>query len=117
MITEFGAIMLAILFIGIGSIHIIKPKAFLKIMPSYLPWQLLLVYLSGFFEILSGALLIYEPSSSYGALLIIFLLISFFPVHIHMLINKKASLGINKVLLAIRLLMQFFLIYWATLYL
>lgn len=100
-----------------GVFHLIRPKAFMRIMPLYIPYHKLLVYLSGIAEILVSLGLLFTPTRTCSAWSIIFILILFFPVHIHMLVHKKASLNFPKFVLVTRLLLQFGLIYWAYLYL
>ena len=100
-----------------GVFHLIRPKAFMRIMPLYIPYHKLLVYLSGIAEIFVSLGLLFTPTRIFSAWSIIFILILFFPVHIHMLVHKKASLNFPKFVLVTRLLLQFGLIYWAYLYL
>ncbi|WP_109852557.1 hypothetical protein [Aquimarina sp. AU58] len=100
-----------------GVFHLIRPKAFMRIMPLYIPYHKLLVYVSGIAEILVSCGLLFTTTKTVSAWSIIFMLILFFPVHIHMLIHKKASLNLPKFVLVTRLLLQFGLIYWANLYL
>ncbi|MBG6130672.1 putative membrane protein [Aquimarina sp. EL_43] len=100
-----------------GVFHLIRPKAFMRIMPLYIPYHKLLVYISGIAEILVSCGLLFTTTRTFSAWSIIFILILFFPVHIHMLVHKKASLNLPKFVLVIRLLLQFGLIYWAYLYL
>ncbi len=100
-----------------GVFHLIRPKAFMRIMPLYIPYHKLLVYLSGVAEIFVSLGLLFAPTRIFSAWSIIFMLILFFPVHIHMLVHKKASLNLPKFVLVIRLLLQFGLIYWTSLYL
>jgi uncharacterized membrane protein len=40
----------AVFYVVAGSLHFIKPDAYLKIMPPYIPWHVALVRLSGGFE-------------------------------------------------------------------
>ena len=42
---------LAIFMVGIGVLHFVRPKPFVRIIPKFLPAPLGLVYISGFFEI------------------------------------------------------------------
>ena len=49
---------LAIFLVVAGTLHFINADFYLKIMPPYLPLHLELVYLSGFFEIALGVLLL-----------------------------------------------------------
>lgn len=108
---------LSAIFIIAGIFHLIKPKAFMRIMPLYIPYHRQLVYVSGIVEIIAGVGILFLQTRFYSIWAIICMLIAFFPVHIHMLINEKASLKLPKSVLAFRLLLQFGLIYWATLYL
>lgn len=101
------------IFILAGIFHFMKPKAFMRIMPLYLPYHKALVYLSGIVEIIAGIGLLFTQTNFFAIWTIICMLIVFFPVHIHMLIHKKAGLGLPKFVLLLRLLLQFCLIYWA----
>ncbi|WP_027392342.1 DoxX family protein [Aquimarina latercula] len=104
-------------FIIAGIFHLIKPKAFMRIMPLYIPYHRQLVYLSGIAEIVAGIGLLFTQTRFFSVWSIICMLILFFPVHIHMLINKKAGLNLPKSILVFRLLLQFGLVYWAQSYL
>ena len=86
-------------------------------MPSYLPKPKLLVYISGIVEIALGMALFIPKTFSFAVYGIILMLLAFLPVHIYMFLNKKAGLGLPKWLLAIRILIQFLLMYWAWIYL
>jgi uncharacterized membrane protein len=98
--------------------HFIKPKIYMRVMPSYLPNHKALVYLSGIAEIALGIGL-FTPSlkviSIYGilAMLLVFLV----TVHFYMLTSKKAAAGIPKWILILRIPLQFGLMYWAWMYL
>ncbi|WP_025667079.1 DoxX family protein [Aquimarina megaterium] len=109
--------LLSLIFAIAGVFHLIRPKAFMRIMPLYIPYHKLLVYLSGIAEILVSCGLLFTTTRTVSAWSIIFMLILFFPVHVHMLKHKKASLNLPKFILVIRLLLQFGLIYWAYRYL
>ncbi|WP_298546842.1 MauE/DoxX family redox-associated membrane protein [uncultured Aquimarina sp.] len=108
---------LSAIFIIAGIFHLIRPKAFMRIMPLYIPYHKPLVYLSGIAEIMAGVGILFLQTRFFSIWAIIGMLIVFFPVHIHMLVNKKASLKLPKSVLVFRLLLQFGLIYWAYLYL
>ena len=100
-----------------GIMHFIKPKAYLRIMPRYLPNHKLLVNLSGIAEIILGIGLCipsFKNLSIYG---IVLMLAIFLLVHFYMLSSEKASAGIPKWILLLRLPMQFGLMYWAYWYL
>ena len=74
--------LLAIFMIGAGTLHFVRPGFYLKIVPPYLPLHLELVYLSGFFEIALGLLLLVPRFSRLAAWGIIALLIAVFPANI-----------------------------------
>ncbi len=104
---------LSSIFIAAGVFHLIRPKAFMRIMPLYIPYHQLVVYLSGIAEIFAGIGVLFTATRTLSIQAIIVMLVLFFPVHIHMLMNKKASLNFPKSILFFRLFLQFGLIYWA----
>tara|TARA_R110002049_G_scaffold191116_1_gene360047 strand:+ start:405 stop:758 length:354 start_codon:yes stop_codon:yes gene_type:complete len=113
----FGLYIMAAMYVLAGLIHFIKPKMYMRIMPNYLPNHKALVYLSGIAEIMLGiglCLSVLKVVSIYG---IITMLAVFLMVHFYMLSSEKASAGIPKWLLILRLPLQFFLMYWAFIYL
>jgi len=104
---------LGILFIVAGLYHFINPAFYLRIMPPYLPWHLFLVYLSGFFEIALGLLLLIPKFTRPAAWGLIALLIAVFPANIHMATNPQLYPDFPAVALWLRLSLQFALIAWA----
>jgi uncharacterized membrane protein len=112
-----GLYIMAAMYVLAGTMHFIKPKMYMRVMPSYLPNHKTLVYLSGIAEILLGVGLcipILKAISIYGiiAMLAVFLL-----VHFYMLSGEKASAGVPKWILLLRIPLQFGLMYWAWIYL
>ncbi|MBC7494079.1 MAG: DoxX family membrane protein [Flavobacterium sp.] len=105
--------LMAFLFFIFGIYHFVNPKLYLKVIPSYLPQPKLLNYLAGFFEILFAILLLHSKTRFYAAIGIILMLLAFLMTHFYMLTNKKASMGLPRWFLIIRILLQFGLIYWA----
>ena len=89
----------------------------MRIMPAYLPNHKLLVYLSGLAEMVLGIAIFIPQFLSTAIYGILLMLLAFMPVHIYMLKEKKASLGIPKWLLLVRVVLQFALMYWAWSYL
>jgi uncharacterized membrane protein len=59
-------VLLAIFMITAGTLHWVTPDPFVQIVPSFLPYPLALVYISGVFEILGGVGLL-VPSVSQAA--------------------------------------------------
>ncbi len=111
-----GLYVMADMYVLSGIMHFIKPKMYLGIMPRYLPNHKALVFWSGVAEILLGVGLcipVLKTISIYGiiAMLLVFLL-----VHFYMLSGEKASAGIPKWVLTLRLPLQFGLMYWAWMY-
>ncbi|OAZ04578.1 DoxX family membrane protein [Flavobacterium succinicans] len=107
---------MAILYIIAGANHFRVPRLYQKIIPSYLPNSSLLNILSGVMEIALGISLLIPAISRYAAWGVILLLIAVFPTHIFMLTNPKASMGLPKWVLYLRLPLQFLLMYWAYTY-
>jgi uncharacterized membrane protein len=109
---------LAAFFVLAGFNHFINPGFYLKIMPPYLPWHLLLVYLSGFLEIALGILLPIPKFTHIAAWGLIVLLIAVFPANIHMALNHELFPEYRAMTLWLRLPLQFVLMalsYWSTL--
>ncbi len=109
--------LMAAIYVFAGIMHFIKPKMYMRIMPRYLPNHKLLVLLSGIAEIALGIALcipVLKTSAVYG---IITMLVVFLLVHFYMLSGEKASAGIPKWILILRIPLQFVLMYWAWSYL
>lgn len=81
-------IILAGAMILVGLLHFIVPDPFVKIVPSGLPHPLLLVYISGFFEIAGGIGILVPRVSQAAAWGLILLFIAVFPANINMAINQ-----------------------------
>lgn len=108
---------MALMYITTGICHFIKPKIYLRVMPKYLPSHKFLVYLSGITEILLGVLVCFPLVKNKAIFAIISMLLLFLMVHTYMLSNKKASTGIPKWVLILRIPLQFGLMFWAYYYL
>ncbi|TWR26373.1 DoxX family protein [Mucilaginibacter pallidiroseus] len=99
-----------------GLNHFYNPASYVKIIPDYLPFPLVLNYLSGVFEILFAALLISTKTRKLAAYGIVLMLTAFLPVHITMLIDAPMQLGkltVTPALAWVRLLLQPLLMLWA----
>lgn len=108
---------MAVLYIIAGIMHFVRPKIYLRIMPRYLPQPKLLVGLSGLAEILLGTGLCFNITKKYSIYGIILMLAIFLLVHFYMLSSEKASAGLPKWVLILRIPLQFVLMYWAYSYL
>ena len=105
------------LYILAGLMHFVKPKMYMRIMPRYLPNHKFLVLLSGLVEIVLGVAVLFSKTKAFAIYGIIAMLVIFLLVHFYMLSGEKASAGISKWILILRIPLQFFLMYWAWVYL
>ncbi|TWT66156.1 DoxX family protein [Allorhodopirellula solitaria] len=105
-------VLLALCFVAAGINHFRAPGLYLKIMPDYLPFPTVLVFISGFFEVLGGVGLAVprlRPVARWG---LIALLIAVFPANVEMLIHADQFASIPYWLLVVRLPLQGLLIAW-----
>jgi len=117
MTEPIGLYIMAIVYIFAGLMHFIKPKLYMRVMPSYIPNHKAMVFWSGVAEVLLGIGLcipVLKVISIYG---IILMLSVFLMVHLYMLSGEKASAGIPKWILILRIPLQFGLMYWASVFL
>lgn len=105
--------LLGILFVLAGIAHFVRPDFYVAIMPPYLPWHLTLVYMSGFFEIALGVLVLIPKYAVLAAWSLIVLLVAVFPANMHMALNAELYPRFSPVTLWIRLPLQGVLIAWA----
>ncbi len=101
------------MYVVAGMAHFLFPRMYLRIMPRYLPNPKFLVFLSGAAEIVLGIGLGFKKIRDYSIYGIILMLIVFLLVHFYMLSGEKASAGIPKWILILRIPLQFGLMYWA----
>ncbi len=109
-------IIMPLIYIFAGIMHFIRPIVYIRIMPSYMPYQKELVYISGFLEILFGVMLLFDNTKVLGAWLLIVLLFLVFPANIQMAVNMYKSNSSYLWLAILRLPLQFLLIWWAYTY-
>jgi len=111
--TNIGLYIMAGIYILAGMMHFIRPKIYLRIMPRYLPNPKALVFMSGVAEILLGIGLLFSSTKVIALYGIIAMLTVFLLVHWYMLTNKKASMGLPRWALILRIPLQFGLMFWA----
>jgi len=116
-IKELTILLISILYITVGLNHFIKPNFFLEIVPPIIPFKLEVVFISGFFEIILGILILFKKTRKLASLLIIVLLVSVFPANIYLYISEtpRVSLNITKSQALFRMPFQLSLIiisYW-----
>ena len=92
MLSKISIYIMSFFYIYIGFKHFIEPDWFLHIMPPYLmSIGLELIYISGFFEILLGLLLLFKKYRKIAAYGIILLLIAVYPANIYLAFNQEAQ--------------------------
>ena len=107
----------SIFYTIVGIKHFINPEFFLAIVPPYLPYHIELVYISGFFEILFGIMILFPRYRFYGSIGLILLLLAVFPANIYLAQSKEAqvSIGTSQQIATWRLPIQgllIFVAYW-----
>jgi len=105
--------LMASLYIIAGINHFRSPGMYIRIIPPYFSNPKLLNILSGAAEIILGFLLMFPFLSHFAAWGIIALLIAVFPANLFMYQNKKASFGLPKWILLLRMPVQLLFILWA----
>ncbi|WP_424962529.1 DoxX family protein [Ekhidna sp.] len=103
---------MAILYILAGVNHFLKPRFYESIIPPFFGNKKLINWLSGIAEIILGIMLLMPNYTSIAAWGIILLLIAVFPANIYHFMKgwrKKKMVWV----LALRLPLQFVLIWWA----
>ena len=98
------------IFLTFGGVqHFISPNNYIPFVPSFLPFTLALIYLSGLFEILFGLALFCKKLETLGAWGILILMLLFLPIHIWDVFSETPAIGSRNAAL-VRLPIQFLLI-------
>jgi len=107
-VKKVSIYLMSVGYVYIGVRHFVDIDFFLAIMPDYLPIHKELVYLSGFFEILFGVLLLFPKYRFYAAWGLILLLIAVFPANIHLAqsVEAQQAIGVSSDLAIYRLPFQ-----------
>ena len=101
-----------------GVMHFVSPRGFERIVPASLPAPRLLVYVSGFFEIAGGVVLLVPMTQRYAAWGLVALFVAVLPANVNM---AKNDIPLGRTKLPrwahwVRLPLQAVLIAWAWLY-
>lgn len=99
-------------FIAAGLNHFFAPSIYCKIMPSYLPYPLELVYISGVFEVLGGVGLFLPALRQIAVWGLLLLLLAVYPANINMALHPELTPKLPIFVLYLRLPLQFALMYW-----
>jgi|TARA_B100000809_G_scaffold18220_2_gene16111 uncharacterized membrane protein len=108
-------VLMACFYMNVGAKHFIEPEWFVQIMPPCFPFHLASVYISGFFEVSFGFLLLIPKTRYYAAWGLILLLIAVFPANIYLALTNGDAMGTTAAVAWGRLPFQFLFIglaYW-----
>jgi uncharacterized membrane protein len=107
-------VLAAFLYVVAGVLHFVKPEAYVKIVPPYIPWHLLMVRISGVAEILGGLGLLASQTRRAAAWGLVALLIAVFPANLYMATDPigAGALSIPPALRWGRLPVQILLVLW-----
>ena len=86
----FSRFALALFFIIAGTTHLILPAPYLAIMPTYVPWPVAMIAISGVAEILGGLGVCFRAARAAAGWSLIALLVAVFPANIHALSTGMA---------------------------
>jgi uncharacterized membrane protein len=108
-------LILGVAMVAVGVLHFVQPSGFVKIVPAWLPAPLLLVQVSGFFEIAGGLGILVARVHRAAAWGLIALYVAVFPANINMAVNDIQPEGghIPAALLWLRLPFQALFIWLA----
>jgi len=105
-------VVLAMFLILGGVQHFISSTNYIPFVPSFLPFTMAIIYISGLFEILFGLALFFKKHETIGAWGILILMLLFLPIHIWDVFSETPAIGSHNAAL-IRLPVQFLLIFIA----
>ena len=115
LVKVISVYVMGIFYIIVGIKHFQDPNWFVQIVPPILPYKYELVYISGFFEVLLGILLMIPKFQSIAAKGLMALLICVYPANIYLAQTNGVAMGISPLIAWGRLPFQFVFIglaYW-----
>ena len=115
LVKVISVFVMGIFYVIVGVKHFQDPSWFVQIIPPILPYKYEMVYLSGFFEVLLGILLMIPRFQSIAAKGLIALLICVYPANIYLAQTNGVAMGISPLIAWGRLPFQFVFIglaYW-----
>ena len=109
--------LLALVYLGVGIVHLRSPAGFLPIMPDWVPFPRLVVLLTGVWELIGAALLFWPNARAnwWGGVLMAIYAVAVFPANIKHAIDGVAIGGevLGWGYHAPRLLFQPVFVWWA----
>ncbi len=79
---------LAVGMVGIGLLHFLAPRGFVKMVPKWLPAPGALVAISGAFEVLGGVGLLVPSTRRFAAWGLVALYVAVFPANLNMAVHR-----------------------------
>jgi uncharacterized membrane protein len=104
---------LAAFFTFAGTMHFVRPRSYIAIMPDYLPAHRELVYASGAAEIVGGLGALPERTRRAAGWWLAATMVAVFPANLHMALHPERYRRIPPALLYARLPVQALIIVWA----
>ena len=104
---------LAAFFAFAGTMHFVRPRSYIAIMPDYLPAHRELVYASGAAEIAGGLGTLPARTRRAAGWWLAATMVAVFPANLHMALHPQRYRGIPRGLLYARLPVQALFIAWA----
>ena len=104
---------MSLFYILVGLNHFQNPHWFVQIVPPPLPFKLELVYISGFFEVLFGFLILFKKFRFIIGWSLMALLIAVFPANIYLAMTNGLAMNTTPLIAWVRLPFQFMFIYLA----
>jgi uncharacterized membrane protein len=105
-------LLLGLFFLAAGSLHFLKPRPYVAIVPDALPRKLEIVYVSGAAEIAGGAGVLPDRTRRAAGWWLIATLVAVFPANVNMAVNADRFRSVPEPLLWLRLPVQGVLIAW-----
>jgi uncharacterized membrane protein len=112
MSIKIWTIALGLLMTTAGLAHFLITRKYLPIVPRFLPQRMAIVVISGIVEFAAGIGLFFPQVRKEAALVVLVLMLGFLPLHTWDLFRDRPAIS-PRWLTAIRLALQFLLIYWA----
>jgi uncharacterized membrane protein len=112
MLAKLSTYLIAVLFVSAGTLHLARPKFFLRMMPPYVPFHRFVVFASGVAEIVLGAATLSAGLRAYAGYGLVVLLIAVFPANVHMYRHPEIFPRVPRWSLALRLPLQALLLIW-----
>ena len=107
-----GVLITGGLFIAAGISQLVRPAAYLSVVPPYLPFPLALIYGTGVLKALGGLGLLVPQTRRPVGWALVFLLVAVFPANVHMALNPQQFADVPPALLIARLPLQLVFIAW-----